>query len=315
MKRKSENAGAATPVDHPPDNQEIADVLGRVGQLLELQDANPHRVRAYRHAAQTIASQAESVAALADEGAGRNLEDLPGIGRSLAESIREFARTGRLRLLDRLEGEVSPEDLFCTIPGIGEELARRIHEELHIETLEELEIAAHDRRLASVPGMGERRLSGTRATLESMLSKSTRRRARQRRLAEAGQRAAAIDSPQPSVGAILDIDAKYRREAQAGKLRKIPPRRFNPKGEAWLPILHTELKGWSFTALFSNTARAHNLGMTKDWVVLFFERDGHEDQCTAVTETHGELKGRRVVRGREPECLRHYARRRKGSHS
>jgi hypothetical protein len=56
------------------------------------------------------------------------------------------------------------------------------------------------------------------------------------------------------------------------------------------------------TALFSNTARAHALGRTHDWVVLFYERNGDEGQCTVVTETRGPLAGRRVVRGRESEC-------------
>ena len=86
------------------------------------------------------------------------------------------------------------------------------------------------------------------------------------------------------------------------------PRRFNPSGTAWLPILHAERGGWSFTALFSNTARAHALGRTNDWVVIFCERDGVERQCTVVTEITGPLRGRRVVRGREQDCRQHYER-------
>lgn len=83
--------------------------------------------------------------------------------------------------------------------------------------------------------------------------------------------------------------------------RTIAPRRFNPDKKAWLPILHTERGPWSFTALFSNTARAHQLGTTDDWVVIYFERDGREGQCTVVTERPGPRAGRRVVRGREDE--------------
>ena len=81
---------------------------------------------------------------------------------------------------------------------------------------------------------------------------------------------------------------------------------FNPDGKSWLPIMHTEKAGWHFTALYSNTARAHDLNKTRDWVVLYFERDGDEDQCTVVTEQTGVLKGRRVVRGREKDCRDHY---------
>ena len=66
-------------------------------------------------------------------------------------------------------------------------------------------------------------------------------------------------------------------------------------------MLHTERAPWSFTALFSNTARAHELGTTGDWVVIYFERDGREGQCTVVTEHSGPAAGERVVRGREDE--------------
>ena len=60
--------------------------------------------------------------------------------------------------------------------------------------------------------------------------------------------------------------------------------------------------------MYSNTARAHELGKTDDWVVIYYEQDGEEDQCTVVTETRGPLAGRRVVRGREQECREYYRR-------
>lgn len=64
---------------------------------------------------------------------------------------------------------------------------------------------------------------------------------------------------------------------------------------------------WHFTALFSNTARAHELNRTRDWVVIYFYDDDHDEgQHTVVTETSGRLKGRRVVRGREAECRDFY---------
>ena len=108
---------------------------------------------------------------------------------------------------------------------------------------------------------------------------------------------------EPDVGLLLDVDREYRERAAAGTLPKIAPRRFNPAHDAWLPILHTRRGDWQFTALFSNTARAHELGRTRDWVVLYFDGDRHaERQRTVVTELRGPLAGRRVVRGREPEC-------------
>ena len=63
---------------------------------------------------------------------------------------------------------------------------------------------------------------------------------------------------------------------------------------------------WAFTARYSNTARAHELGKTDDWVVLYYQRNGEEDQATVVTETQGVLEGKRVVRGREAECRSYY---------
>jgi putative hydrolase len=111
------------------------------------------------------------------------------------------------------------------------------------------------------------------------------------------------------VNVLLDVDREYRARADAKTLRMIAPKRFNPDGEAWLPILHTDRDKWHFTALYSNTARAHELGKVRDWVVLYFHSDsGGEAQRTVVTETHGPLPGQRVVRGRERECLEAYER-------
>jgi putative hydrolase len=103
------------------------------------------------------------------------------------------------------------------------------------------------------------------------------------------------------------VDNEYRQKASADKLPRITPKRFNPENKAWLPILHTTHDHWHFTALYSNTARAHQLGRTTDWVVIYFYDDHHrEGQHTVVTETHGSLRGSRVVRGRETECLQYY---------
>jgi hypothetical protein len=118
--------------------------------------------------------------------------------------------------------------------------------------------------------------------------------------------AAATEGTEPEVGLLLDVDAEYRRQAEAGELPKLAPRRFNPNHEAWLPLLRTERDGWAMTALFSNTARAHELDKTHDWVVIYYQKDGPEGQCTVVTETSGPLAGKRAIRGREGECEQFY---------
>jgi len=111
----------------------------------------------------------------------------------------------------------------------------------------------------------------------------------------------------PDTGLLLAIDREYREKAASGVLLKISPRRFNPDHEAWLPVLHTRFGPWRFTALYSNTGRAHELHRTHDWVVILWDDDERDHgQATIVTEYRGDLKGMRVVRGREPECARHY---------
>lgn len=275
-----------------PSNAAVARVLDEIAGLLEIQQANPHKVRAYRRGAISIRAQNAPVAALVTTGDGAALEALPAIGESLAAVIEQFVKTGKSDLLRRLKGQVAPEELFEQVPGIGPELAGRIVRLLDIHTLEEFEQAAHDGRLARIAGFGRRRLEAIRATLAGMLSGFSLRRLRHF-ISEDEKKSA-----RPSVALLLEIDAEYRRLGAAGKLKKIAPRRFNPNKEAWLPVLHTDKAGWSFTALFSNTARAHELHKTSDWVVIFFEKNGFEAQVTVVTETSGPYKGKRVVRGR-----------------
>lgn len=272
----------------------IAEKLDRVADVLESHDANPFRVRSYRRAADELRALPRSVAELYDEGGRGLLQDIPGVGRAISSAIAELVETGRLGLLDRLESEKAPERAFQRLPGVGPELARRIHEDLGVTTMEELELAAHDGRLRAVEGVGEKRARGIRDALAGILGRSRRR---------------PPDGParRPSVGLLLDVDGEYRRRAGQGELRRIAPKRFNPSQDAWLPILEIDRGGWELTALFSNTQRAHQLGRTHDWVVIYYHRDGDHGQCTVVTGHNGPLEGRRVVRGREPECRRYYA--------
>jgi len=109
----------------------------------------------------------------------------------------------------------------------------------------------------------------------------------------------------PPVALLLDIDREYREKAAAGRLARIAPKRLNPEHEPWLPVMHAQRGDWHFTALYSNTERAHRLGQTRDWVVIYYyDGDHREAQCTVVTETHGPLAGQRVVRGRERETAK-----------
>ncbi len=219
------------------------------------------------------------------------MTDLPGIGVGIARSIVEYVRTGRMSRLQSLQGGHDPIELFEQIPGIGPTLAHRLIELLHIDTLEALELAAHNGRLAQVPGFSQKKIELVQLWLAHVLG--------YRRSAKSAE----MPIAEPPVSLLLQIDFLYRKKAKAEELPKIAPKRFNPAGEAWLPILHVTRKGWHFTALYSNTARAHQLDRVMDWVVIFFYDDQHhEGQHTVVTETKGTLEGKRVVRGREQEC-------------
>ncbi|MDG4648455.1 helix-hairpin-helix domain-containing protein [Roseibacterium sp. SDUM158017] len=276
------------------ENLQIAARLREYAGLLEAQGEDGFRVAAFRTAAHGIETSPEPLRRLFESGGTGALIALRGIGRGIAAAIAELLTTGQWRQLERLKGSLSPEDLFRTIPGIGPELARRLVDTLDVETLEDLETALRLDR-TQVPGIGPRRREAILAALEQ-------------RLARMRRGAAPCGKGVPPVSLLLDADALYRARAEAGDLRRIAPRRFNPTGEAWLPIMHARRGDWHLTVLFSNTARAHELDRTGDWVVIYFhDTDGPEERCTVVTERRGVLAGKRVVRGREDECLRHYA--------
>jgi hypothetical protein len=201
------------------------------------------------------------------------LKQLPHVGETIARAIRELV--------------ADPVMLLGSVPGVGGVLANRLHEELGVETLAALEAAAHDGRLATMAGFGSKRLAGIRDSLAHRLGRL---------------RVPMIPGDTPSVSELLDVDGEYREKAAAGTLERIAPRRFNPSREAWLPILHTRRGNRRYTALFSNTARAHRTGKTRDWVVVYGDNGSGEQRHTIITATYGPLRGQRVVAGREDEC-------------
>ncbi len=265
-------------------NRTVAGKLREYADLLVQQGEGGFRLRAFQKAANAVEALPRGVdEILAAEGRA-GLVALPTIGYGIAAAIAEMLATGRWSQLDRLQGEFAPETLFQTIPGIGPRLARRLAEDGHLENLADLEYALHLNDL-SIKGIGKRR----KRMIADALSE---------RLGQPSQILIARKSV-PSVPLLLDVDRTYRERAAADKLRKIAPRRFNPNGEAWLPIMHMRRAGWHFTMHFSNSRLAHELRKTRDWVIVHFQRDGEtEGRCTAITETSGPMMGKRVIRGR-----------------
>ena len=134
-------------------NEEIAHIFEEMADLLEIEEANPFRVRAYRNAAQTVRGLGEELGAMVT--AGEDLTDLPGIGKDLAAKIVEILDTGHARSLDKLHREVpaSLEDLL-RIPGLGPHRVKALFHELHISNLKQLEQAAKKGKLRELRGFG-----------------------------------------------------------------------------------------------------------------------------------------------------------------
>ena len=268
-------------------NQQVAGRLEEAARLLHDQGADRFRVGAYLRAASTIRRMQEPLDQVFRTRGLDGLKEVPHVGETIARGIREILAHGRLPMLDRLRGEADPVRLLASVPGIGRILSNRLHLELGLETLADLEAAAHDGRLATVAGFGAKRLAGIRDSLAHRLGRVSVPIA-------AGER--------PSVSELLDVDREYRDKAGRGELPRIAPRRFNPSREAWLPVLHTRRGARRYTALFSNTARAHQTGNSRDWVVLYGDNGIGEHRHTVITAGYGPLRGRRVVAGREDEC-------------
>ncbi|MCZ8542715.1 DNA-binding protein [Mesorhizobium qingshengii] len=279
-----------TPLATKPllENIGVAAKFRDFADLLDSQGADGFRARACRRAADVVSRLERPLGEILAKEGRDGLIALPAIGTGLAGAIAEMVATGRWSQLERLRGDMEPEALFRSIPGIGPRYAHSLAEDGQFETLEDLENALHSGAL-HIKGIGHRRKEMLGAALAERLGRARLRTTHQ-------------PQPLPPVSMLLDVDRMYREKAAAGVLRKIAPKRFNPKGEAWLPVLHARHDNWHFTAFFSNTRLAHELSRTSDWVAIYFQAEGQpEGRCTVVTETRGPMAGRRVVRGREDE--------------
>jgi DNA polymerase (family 10) len=138
----------------PVHNAEIAKMLDQTAELLEIEGANPFRVRAYRKAARTIEGLPKSVSGLL--AAGEDLSELPGIGKDLAGKIAGIVSSGRFDVLQQLKRRL-PGELgdIAAIPGLGPKRVKLLYDRLHIRTLEDLRRAARAGRIHELKGFGE----------------------------------------------------------------------------------------------------------------------------------------------------------------
>jgi DNA polymerase (family 10) len=152
----------------PTHNSDVADIFTQMADLLEIQGSNVFRVRAYRNAARIVGGLSQSVEDLV--GRNEDLTKLPGIGKDLAEKIGEIVRTGKLAVLEKLKGELSPGlgDLM-KISGLGPKRVKILYENLGVRDLASLKKAAAEKKISTLPGFGEK----TEQTITEELNRVT----------------------------------------------------------------------------------------------------------------------------------------------
>lgn len=154
-------------------NEPISRTLERLAELLELDGANPARIRAYRQSASVIRRCPRPVAIVVVEEGLEGLHQL-GLGYQISGLVTDWLRSGEFPLLKKLEAAHQPGCRLRRVPGIGARLAREVHHALGVESLQQLEQAARDGRLSQVCGFGPRRVALVNGVLESMLHPGNR---------------------------------------------------------------------------------------------------------------------------------------------
>ncbi|HZT07758.1 MAG TPA: DNA polymerase/3'-5' exonuclease PolX [Chloroflexota bacterium] len=135
-------------------NREIANLLDEIAELLEAKGESVFRIGAYRNAARRIEGWPEDIEEVWKAG---RLDDIPGVGESIAAKVSEYLQTGRLEYLQKLKEDVGPglAELLA-VPGLGPRRAHLIHDRLGISTVDDLAAAAREHRLRALPRMSEK---------------------------------------------------------------------------------------------------------------------------------------------------------------
>lgn len=191
----------------PKHNADIAAVFEEIADLLEIQDANPFRVRAYRNAARIVGELPQPVFRMLEK--DEDLTELPGIGEDLACKIKEIVRSGHCSLLDRLHTELPPAIIeLLKIPGIGPKRVRALYFDLDVQTIEQLYRAARDGRIRALPGFGEKTENNILLAVEAHANQAQRFK-----LAIAAQYANALEKFLATIPCVarVTVAGSYRR--------------------------------------------------------------------------------------------------------
>ncbi len=157
----------------PVYNSDVVQAFEEMADLLEIEGANQFRVRAYRNAARSVGDLSESVAEWVQE--GRDLTQLPGIGKDLSAKIKEIVETGKLAALQKLRKE-TPSELaeMLSIPGLGPKRVEQIHEQLGVNTLNDLKQALEQGKVRRLEGFGEKTEENIRKGLKQATEREKR---------------------------------------------------------------------------------------------------------------------------------------------
>jgi len=191
----------------PKHNADIAAVFEEIADLLEIQGANPFRIRAYRNAARVVGELSQEISRLLEK--GEDLTELPGIGDDLAGKIKEIVDSGHCSLLDRLHTELPPAITeLLKIPGLGPKRVKALYHDLDVQTLEQLYRAARDGRIRALPGFGEKTENNILQAIEAHANQTQRFK-----LAIAAQYAEALEKFLAAIPGVLKVTVagSYRR--------------------------------------------------------------------------------------------------------
>lgn len=132
-------------------NKALAQIFTSMADLLATQQANPHRVRAYRRAAESLVELEEDISAWAERGA---LQEIPGIGKDLSARIQEFLKTGKIHAYEELKTPLPSEIAdWATLPGLSDNVVQHLYTRLGISTLDDLESLVRSHLLRTLPGV------------------------------------------------------------------------------------------------------------------------------------------------------------------
>jgi DNA polymerase (family X) len=188
-------------------NADISVIFEEIASFLEIQGANPFRIRAYRNAARIVGELSQEASLLLEK--GEDLTRLPGIGADLAAKIKEIVSSGHCSLLDRLHKELPPAIIeLLRIPDLGPKRVKVLYHDLEVQTLEQLYRAARDGRIRALPGFGEKTERNILQAIEVHANQMQRFK-----LAVAAQYAKALEeflAPIPGVKKVT-IAGSYRR--------------------------------------------------------------------------------------------------------